>query len=49
MGGGKVAVEAVHFTGTFGAGRAETRLADKDVGDGSEYGEKEEDNQPGKG
>ena len=49
MGGGKVAVEAVHFAGTFGAGRAETRLADKDVGDGSEHGEKEEDNQPGKG
>ena len=46
---GKVAVEAVHFAGTFGACRAETRLADKDVGDGSEYREKEEDNQPGKG
>ena len=49
MGGGKVAVEAVHFAGTFGAGRTETRFADEDVGDGSEYGEKEEDNQPGKG
>jgi len=41
-------VEAVHLARALCPRRAEPRLADKQVGDGTEDGEKEEDNQPGK-
>ena len=49
VGFGETLVEAVHLARTLCPRRAESGFADKQVGDGSEDGEKEEDNQPGKG
>ena len=41
-------IKTVHLVRALCPRRAEPRLADKQVGDGAEDGEKEEDNQPGK-
>jgi hypothetical protein len=41
-------IKTVHLVRTLCTRRAEPRLADKQVGDGAEDGEKEEDDQPGK-
>ena len=48
VGFGETLIEAVHLARALCPRRAEPRLADKQVGDGAEDGEKEEDNQPGK-
>ena len=48
VGFGETLIEAVHLARALCPRRAEPRLADKQVGNGAEDREKEEDNQPGK-
>ena len=49
VGFGEALVKAVHLARALRTRRTESWLADKQVGDGAEDGEKEEDNQPGEG